>query len=53
MDFGSVFRVVGKFFIDYCSINVSLFGIDFTVGGMLVWCAVATIMIMFFKGVSS
>lgn len=53
MDFGTVFRMVGQFFIDYCSINVSFFGLDFTVGTLFVWCAIATIMITFFRGISS
>lgn len=53
MDFGSVFRIIGRFFIDYCSIPVTLFGSSFTVGSLFLWCAVAVVLIMFFRGLIS
>lgn len=53
MDFGNVFRIVGQFFIDYCSITVSMFGVSFTVGALFMWCALALILIGFVKGLMS
>lgn len=53
MDFGSVFRIVGRFFLDFCSVDVTLFGITFTVGALFLWCAVALILIKFVRGLMS
>lgn len=51
MDFGEVFRIVGQFFINYCGITVSVFGISFTIGSLFIWCAVALILVVFIRGI--
>lgn len=53
MDFGEIFRMVGQFFINYCNITVSFFGVRFTVGALLLWCALAVLIINFLRSMSS
>lgn len=53
MDFGKVFELVGRFFIDYCGTPVTLFGFKFTVGTLFLWCGLAVLIIGWIKGVSS
>lgn len=53
MDFGEVFRMVGQFFIYYCSITVTIFGQSFTVGTIFIWCAIALLLINFIRGLVS
>lgn len=53
MDFGDAFRIVGQFFIDYCGITVSLFGVRFTVGALFVWSALAVLIIGWIRSVAS
>lgn len=52
MDFGEVFRIVGQFFINYCGITISVFGISFTVGSLFLWCAVAIVLVTFIRGLA-
>lgn len=53
MDFGEVFRIVGQFFINYCNITVTMFGVSFSIGTLFLWCAVAVILIAFIRGLAS
>lgn len=53
MDFGDVFRIVGRFFIDYCNIAITVFGYTFTVGSLFIWCAVALVLVAFVRGLAS
>lgn len=53
MDFGDVFRMVGQFFIYYCGTPVTIFDTTFTVGTLFLWCAIATVLIAFIRGLAS
>lgn len=53
MDFGDVFGLVGRFFIDYCNISITLFDVRFTIGSLFLWSALAVLIIGWIRSIRS
>ena len=53
MDLLEVLRPFFDFFIDYCSIVISLGGFSFTVGSFFLWCGLVLIIAGFVKGLGN
>lgn len=52
MDLVKVLQPFFKFFETYCNIQVTLAGVSFSVGSIFVWCILATVLIVFLKGLA-
>ena len=50
MDIVNLFQIVGKFFKYYCAIQLQFGAVTFTVGQVLLFCGIATILIWFVRG---
>lgn len=53
MDLITVLKPFFDFFVRFCGTTVSLGGYSFTVGTVFLWCIIATILIVFLKGLAN
>lgn len=53
MDLMKLFNPLIDFFVELCAVEITMGGVKFTVGALWIWCAIASVIIAFIRGLAS
>lgn len=53
MDLIKLFEMLVDFFLKLCEVSFTLGGFKITVGALFIWCAIATVVIGFIRGLTN
>lgn len=53
MDLMKLFNPLIDFFMEMCAVEITMGGVEFTLGALWIWCAIACVLIGFIRGLAN